>query len=91
MKKKDKKRHKIANLEYYIAKYTLPKLKKFQKTTYSMPPDMNLEQWKEIIGEMIYGLEASANQDWEFNKERDYKRVKKGLKLFGKYFRDLWI
>jgi hypothetical protein len=44
-----------------------------------------LEQWRWVVNEMIYALEAILNED-----SLIATRQKHGLMLFGKYFQALW-
>jgi hypothetical protein len=58
------------------------------------------KRWDYVIDEMIWSFEHIVNDDWEhmvlvqFNDPESYKfmqdRVDNGLRLFGKYFRNLW-
>lgn len=58
------------------------------------------KRWDYVIEEMIWAFEHIVNDDWEhmvlvqFNDPKSYKfmqdRVDNGLRLFGKYFRNLW-
>jgi len=79
-------------LEYYIAKFTLPRLKKFKEVTCGYPSNMTEEQWHLKLDHMIYALESTIKSndmgdDWQ---NIDWDRVHKGFKLFGKHFRSLW-
>jgi len=81
------------NLNYEIAKFTLPRLQRFKELLGSYPGGMTFEEWKEIVDKMIVAMEFMvADYDGEvqpYNKEKS-DEVQKGLKLFGKYFGNLW-
>jgi len=81
----------IFNLNHATAKFIVPRLKLFRERTYSYPMGLTPEKWKVILDDMIFALEFEINQwDKEYT-DKDFKRIQKGFKLFGKYFRDLWI
>lgn len=76
-----------------IAKYTLPRLKKFKELKFCHPGNITYEQWNEVLNDMIFAINYAANHDnmdETLFKKKDYKRIRKGLNLFGKYFMDLW-
>ena len=52
--------------------------------------DMYEKRWNWVMDEMIYAFEfiADSTDVWDINKE--WRRVENGLRLFGKYYRDLW-
>jgi len=89
------------NLNYNIAKYALPRLKRFKELLNSYPPKLTPEKWDKILDKMIFSLERividdtddleyalSKKQDGSYRKYR--KQVQEGLDLFGKYFLNLW-
>jgi len=78
----------IYGLYYTIAKYIYPRLQAFKDCTYSAPMGMGAEKWKQTLDKMIFAFQTIAmdGDDIESNK-----KVEQGLKLFSKYFRDLWI
>jgi hypothetical protein len=57
-------------------------------------------KWEWVLDEMIFAHEHTANYDWEdqfhtngFDKEgydKVARRIKNGLRLFGKYYQALW-
>jgi len=82
----------IYNLDYAVAKFTLPMLKIFREKTFSYPHDLTPKEWKSILDDMIYAFEFKVNEwDIEDYSKVNFDRVKSGFSLFGKYFRDLWI
>ncbi len=81
------------NLDHTIAKFTLPRLKRFKEVCGGYPADLTPEQWPKILDDMIYAMQTIADE-WEVESATlskiDYDRVNKGLNLFAKYFRHLW-
>lgn len=94
------------SLDYTIAKFALPRLKRFQELNNGWPDKdfMTFEKWNEAIDKMIWSFEQICNNfdgldmwDDTISKEDNYKKIKEfddkvqeGLNLFGKYFRALW-
>ena len=85
------------NLDYTIAEFALPRLRRFKEVTNGYPGELSEELWDEILDKMIFSLEYTVKEfrmedeytDLEFLKSQGEK-VQEGLELFGKYFRDLW-
>lgn len=74
------------NLDKTLASVIAPALKKYQKDSVSHPAGLSPKRWKEIIDKMIYSFEKiSVDELFDTDKEID-----KGLRLFAKYFRQLW-
>jgi hypothetical protein len=75
----------------------LPRLKRFREIDLSLPANITDEDWKVILDKIIEAFEL-IKFEWEdeYNstideyKEREEK-IKEGLSLFAKYYRDLWI
>lgn len=85
------------NLEYEIAKFALPRLKRFKEVTNGYPGDLSEELWDEILDKMIFSLEYITKEfDLELTDisvtqmKEDSKKVQEGLDLFGKHFWHLW-
>lgn len=76
------------DLSLSLAKHILPRLKRFKEVHGSYPIGMTQKSWNAAIDDMIYAIEATTRDS--FDRTVDYKRVNRGLKLFGKHFRDLW-
>ena len=72
-----------------IAKFTLPRLKRFKEVTDSHPTDMTFEEWMIILDKIIESLEIISKDDFSFSHEKEAK-IKEGTDLFGKYFTYLW-
>lgn len=48
------------------------------------------DRWHHVMDEMIFAFEMIAKDDFGFETEENNKRVKNGLRLFGKYYQSLW-
>ena len=84
------------NLDITIAKFIVPRLKAFKECKNGHPSRLTEKKWNKILDEMIEGFELYCKKDeWEFeqdlNERNDkFAKVNKSLKLFSKYFHDLW-
>lgn len=85
------------SLDYTIACFALPRLKRFKEIKKAYPHDMTIEQWDEILDKMIFSLEDIIKEvEGEFpdgdSKQlvNHYSNRQEGLSLFGKYFDHLW-
>ena len=92
MKKKHQKNHMYQDtwsLDYYIAKFVLPRLKLFKKVERGYPCDLkSIDEWHDILDKMIAAFEILATDEW--NTQDEQKIVDEGLDLFRKYYQDLW-
>lgn len=92
MKKKHQKNHMYKdtwNLDYYIAKFILPRLKLFKKVTIGFPCDLkSINEWYDILDKMIAAFKILSTD--EINTQDEQKIVNEGLDLFRKYYQDLW-
>lgn len=79
------------NLETRLAEHILPRLKRFKEINIGYPPDLTWEEWQATLDKMILALEWHASDclDRETSIEH-YEKVYEGMKLFGKYYADLW-
>jgi hypothetical protein len=79
------------SLDHSLAKLILPRLKRFKDCRGGHPSDMTDQEWDDILGEMIFGIEWYASGDcWESHDQQKAIRAHKGLELFGKYYGHLW-
>ena len=84
------------NLDITIAKFIFPRLKAFKECNHGFPSSLTEKKWNKILDEMIEGFELYCKKDeWEFeqdlNERNDkFAKVNKSLKLFSKYFYNLW-
>lgn len=87
------------SLDYTIAKFSLPRLKRLREIESGHPACYTNEQWWGMVDQMIWSLEAII-KDFEGNlydgclEPEDYRkidrRMQEGLVLFGRNFRGLW-
>ncbi len=82
----------IWNLQYYIAKFTLPRLKILQYANAGSPARLTQEEWEKIMGKIIFAFERIIEDvdGVQFIGREDNDKVQAGCKLFGKWFQDLW-
>jgi hypothetical protein len=82
----------VSDLDVDIAKFIIPRIRKFRKTTISHPSNMSLKKWKRILKsiEKAFKLSIDENISYKDVKKVD-KKVNKGLKLFQKYYTQLWV
>ncbi len=83
------------NLDYSIAKYTLPRLKRFKELNNGYPANLNSkEEWDQILDKIIRSMEITLNDDMEISSveymSKLYDEQLEGYELFGKYFMNLW-
>lgn len=79
----------IYGFYYHLAFYIYPRLEAFKDNTFSYPCGISSKKWNNILNKMIFAFKTIAKDD--NIKNIDYKKIEEGLKLFSKYFRDLWI
>lgn len=77
------------NLDWQIATFVLPRLRRFREVTIAYPPEITFEEWQSIIDKMIFALEWHSKDTIDRDIE-DYSKVQEGMELFGKYFGGLW-
>lgn len=88
----------IIDLDYTLAKYTLPRLKEFKKMKLNSklkncPNGMTFEKWIETIDEMIWAFNYyMIKPEFVKTKEevKDRLRYRDGMALFSTYFHELW-
>lgn len=88
-----------------IARMAAPLLKQFRDNAKSYPcdaasdnvksypndqDDMTLKKWKDILSEIIWGLELVADDSECVLSSEEKDRLQKSMELFGKYFTHLW-
>ena len=91
------------NLDVNLAKYILPRLKKFKELNNGYPGREEMdtpEKWDEALDKMIQAFEYVVNEfDWWTNNSEygcfdEEKRIQAvindGIQLFAKYYMDLW-
>lgn len=83
------------NLDYTVAKFMLPRLRRFIELNCGYPPSITWEEWQRILGELVWMLEVTIDDDvlWDPDKEtRDaaWSRYEQAHEYFGKYIGHLW-
>jgi hypothetical protein len=85
-------------LDTTIAKFVLPRLKRFREIDCGYPGGLKEKEWETILDKMIFSFEqiVSEDSDKRLDGETDGQyqdrrsRIREGLKLFGKWFQALW-
>ena len=80
------------NLDIPIAKFILPRLRRFKELNNGYPSDMTETEWDEKIDQMIEAFDLlikTYDGDVDETVETDEK-IDTGLKLFGEKLRNLW-
>ncbi len=80
------------SLDNTIAKFVLPRLKRFKDLNIGFPCTHSWEEWNKVLDDMIYAMEIVSDDvlNYTADEKVDWNRVNNGLELFGKHFRDLW-
>jgi hypothetical protein len=89
------------SLDYTIAKFVLPRLKKFEEVTCGVPGCLQdkgetLEErekvWHNMLKDMIFAMEMVIEDGDECVMMDDprWERYEKGMDYFHEYFRALW-
>lgn len=81
------------NLDYTIAKFVYPRLKRFIELEPAGWPANDFptyEDWIEALKKMLYAFERMITEDYETVGSEEYNKVQEGLELFGKHFQSLW-
>ena len=70
----------------------LPRSQRFRKVVYSHPADMTMEEWEEKLDAIIFSFQFVVDKrSDDIDNEEMREKVEKGFKLFGEYFRHLWL
>lgn len=71
-----------------VAKFILPRLKRFKQKKDSRPSHLSINEWNNIIDCMILSFEKIVDSNYTANvKDKD---IIKGLDYFRNYFHYLW-
>ncbi len=76
------------SLDFSLAKLILPRLKRFKELTIGVPASLTEEQWNEYLDDMIFAFEFLADEN--SLPEMVPERVRNGLDLFARWYRNLW-
>lgn len=75
------------DLQSTIADFLVPRLERFKELNCGYPPEMSMKKWENILQTMIDGFKEMQRIDED---DFDQKKVKRGLKMFKKWYFDLW-
>ena len=81
-----------------IAEFILPRLIRFKEVNIGYPGgDVSSEKWDVALDEMIFAFDWSLHcEDDKYKNlskeegDKNWKRYDEGMKLFAKWFRQLW-
>jgi hypothetical protein len=77
------------SLDYTISKFILPRLKRFRELEFGHPCSITEQEWYNIQDELIWTFQFLSNEEFSYDKKLN-KRADKGLRLFAKWYRNLW-
>ena len=78
------------SLERTIAKFVLPRLKRFKELNFGYPYNFTMDTWDEALDKMIFSFEKVSRKYEEEYDIETLKKIDEGLELFSKHFHDLW-
>lgn len=82
----------LYSLDCTIAAFVLPRIKEFQKYTAAVPGDITEKKWISILKKVEIAMDLTVqNGNGKTLNEEEWKKVNKGIKLFGKWFNALWF
>lgn len=73
-------------LDVTIAKFILPRLKRFKEISNGIPIGLTQEEWNKILDEIIEGFEIISKDNMTINSEKEQR----ALKLFSEHYFSLW-
>jgi hypothetical protein len=89
------------NVDSYISHIAIPMLTRLRDKHAGYPPKLTSKKWFKALDEMIEGFKAyemlvsldDIIKDGEYNEEKsdaEMKKFKKGMRLFSKWYFNLW-
>lgn len=78
------------NLDVTIARFVLPRLRRFRARTHGYPGGMTEEEWDDKLREMVWAFDRIANDAGLDALQNDQARINAAMLEFGRHFRDLW-
>lgn len=75
------------NLDVTFCKFIIPRLQALKEKHFCHPPSITMEEWDDIIQEMIDGFSIHLTDDYI---RENFDKTQKALDLFNKWFFDLW-
>ena len=79
------------NLEYTMAKFILPRLKRYKALCPSHPVQFTKEQWDERLDDMILAFQTICDIKEYPYSEAESQVIQYGLKLFSDNYMYLWF
>lgn len=77
------------SLDNTIAKFVLPRLKRFVSVSNGHPGNITEAEWKKILRKMVRGFELLADGAWALD-DKQHKQVDESMKLFAEWCKALW-
>jgi len=84
------------NLNDYLARYALPRVRHLRDNNCGHPVDMTMEEWQAVLGNIVYSLELyvadafGGVEDMLTYEVSQEPRYRAGLRLFGEHWQKLW-
>ena len=82
------------NLESTIAKFIYPRIKEFAENHVGYPGHLTEEKWQEILDKITKAFRLYIDHEYLYSfkeeNEKIEKQINEGLRLFAKYFWNLW-
>lgn len=81
------------SLDHSLAKLILPRLKRFRHLHMGYPDSLSVEEWENILDQMIETFEYIASDKYFDLPDRSWKennKIQTGLALFARYYTNLW-
>jgi hypothetical protein len=78
------------SLRNTIANFILPRLIRFKEIKMCHPASLTEKKWDEILDKIIRCFKLVIEDNEEDLTQEKYKNFETGMKLFGKWFLDLW-
>lgn len=83
------------SLDYRIADFVLPRLRRFQDINCGYPSSLSEKRWKATLAKMIRGFEAGrrlCDMAWETQEEWQglERDLRIGMKAFARWYPYLW-
>ena len=77
-------------LDITIAQFILPRLVRFREIGMGYPGILSEKRWGNILDKIIAAFEILSEDNYSLRGDKKSGIVKCGLKLFAKWFEDLW-
>ena len=73
-----------------IAKFIVPRLKRFREITIAYPGGMTEDEWNIILDKMIRAFELVDDSYYDVWTDEQFKEYEEGMTLFKEHFLALW-